>query len=261
MNDTDVFFNGVNLQGLLGAQLYNLDALDYPNYEIRQYKVARAERSVATSKEAIDKNIRVNFRINNCSRSQSELTLTVLKLQVYQVSGLLQLKTSTFDVQYRATCNEVNHRWVGRNLMIEMVFLCATPYGSANEATTVALGAITNPTESLTIQAISVPPIRPQITIFYSSITGGTGEQVTLRNATTNVGITIQNDFASGDVLFVDSRNLIVTLNGSPVDFSGAFPTFTTTLASIFNPEVFLTYVDSFTDRTATGNFTYRVEI
>jgi len=259
MNPTDVLFNDVPLSNLMEVE--NLVLNNYPDYEIRQYKVARANKSIVTSKEAVSKNLSVIGQICKSTRAETESFVALLKLAVFGINGVLMVRQAGFDVSYNATCTEVNLNWDGSLVLVTLNFLASNPFGKVEPAQVVNFPSITSANQSFTLAATSTTQINPVITLSYTGITGGTGGSVTIRNAETLSGITITNDFATNDVLYIDSENMIVTLNDIPVDFSGTFPIFVPNIASIFVPQVNIDYLDTFTTRTAGGTFLYNVGV
>lgn len=255
MNVTDVYFNDVPINSVMDVRIVDLN--NYPEYEIRRYKVARADRSITASKEAVKKEITVNGRICGSNRGDIEAKLAILKLMVYGIRGQLKVLQAGSEVIYTATCDAIAQRWNSSVLEVDLTFTAGDPFGRIQPSQTISLPNITSASQSFTLAAGSTIPIRPQITLNFTDATDGTDKTVSLLNSDTNIGISITNDFADGDVLYIDSEQLIVTLNGQPVDFSGSFPVFTVTVASIFNPSVNITYTDDFTDRDVNGTFAY----
>lgn len=258
MNLTEVKFNGVDLNAVV--DVYNLDVNRYPDFEIREYKIARANLSVITSKEAVSKDLFVYGKLCSATRAQTELLFAVLKLIVFGVNGQLEVTQAGQKINYTATCEELNQRWVGTNMMIEMKFVASDPYGYA-QATQLPITTITTATATKDLAVASTVTIQPRITLNLDSVTDGTGKQITLRNGLTNVGITINEDFTTGDSLHIDSQNLIILLNGSPVDFTGVFPTFEPSIGSILGATIPLLYTDTFTARSVTGTFEYNLRV
>lgn len=259
MNVTDVVFNDIAINALLNV--YDLDLNQYPSFDIKRYKVARADKSITTSKEARSKEITVKGYVCGANRSQIELNLALLKLVLLGIRGTLKVFQGGAEVVYLATCDKLTESWNRSVLEVELTFTAGDPYGKMQPATTLALPSITTSTHSFTLSAGSTVPVRPQLSLEFVSVTGGTNKTVSIVNSTTNIGISITNDFATGDVLYIDSEQMIITLNGAPVDFIGSFPVFNVTLLSIFVPEVNITYTDDFTARSVTGTFTYNVRI
>lgn len=199
MNVIDVYFNTTYLNDLIN--IYNLDLNAYPEYEIRRYKVARAEKSIVTSKEAVQKPIPIYGYICGANRSEIEQNLALLKLAVYGSSGTLKVFQAGQDTIYQATCDDMTEEWNKNTLEVTLNFTANNPYGHELEQTVLNFPNITTSESTFTLIGSSVAPIRPAITLTYNTVTGGTNKTVTIRNAETQIGISITNTFASGDVL------------------------------------------------------------
>jgi hypothetical protein len=87
-------------------------------------------------------------------------------------------------------------------------------------------------------------PIR---TIAYSSISGGTNGTVNFGNNANGQQISLTRNWTSGDVWAVDTIKKQVFVNGTSVDFVGAFPEFPPGTQS-------MAYSDNFTSRTFNDN-------
>lgn len=261
VNPTDVYFNGAYLNALL--DIYNLEVNNYPEFEIKKYKIARADKSVITAKEAVEKEIVVLGKICDTTRVEVEQFLVLLKTALLNINGQLKVYQAGYEVNYVSTCTQISQRWVGNTMMVALTFVASNPYGVASPATVLNLPNITTANETFTLVGFSSAPIRPQITVNYNSITDGTGKSVTIRNAVTQIGITVNEDFVTGDILYIDSSTdvLSVTLNGATIDFTGSFPVFYPTLAGLLIPEITVEYSDTFTARDLDGTFTFNIRV
>lgn len=255
----EVLFNDVKLSTLMTVD--DLDLNQYPDYEIRRYKVARADKSITTSKEAVSKEIPIIGRICGANRGAIELNLALLKLLVFGISGQLQVKQAGSDVIYTATCDNITESWNRSVLNVELIFTAGDPFGMVIPATVLELPNITTASSSFSLPVFSSVPVKPEINLVFNSVTTGTNKTVSIVNSSTNIGMSINTDFATGDTLYINSEQMIILHNGQPVDFTGSFPVFTVTIAAIFVPEVNMSYTDDFGARDVDGTFIYNARI
>jgi len=259
MNPREVYFNDIDLSAVMTID--NLDVNQYPNFDIKRYKIARADESVTTSKEAVSKEITISGRICGTSRSTIEANLALLKLILAGIRGQLQVKQAGLDIIYTATCDGIGESWDKSVLLVELTFTAGDPYGIATNQTVQAIPNITSATESFTLTSNSSVPIKPEITLTFDSVTDGTNKTVSITNSSTNIGISINTTFTTGDVLYLNSQTMVSTLNGDPIDFTGVFPIFDVTIASIFIPQMNITYTDDFTDRDVNGTVSFYARV
>jgi len=261
MNTPNVTFNDFVINDLPGVEVEYYDANQAPEMEILQYKVARADRSIITNKSAVQKRIPVYLRVCNGNRAGTELTIALLKLTLLEVQGVLDLEQVGSRVTYTATCTEISIEFEGKIAYVTLTFTASDPFGKLAGENIIAFPNITTASTTFPLTSTSTVTIRPAITILFDSVTDGTGESVSIRNSATNQGITVTNDFSTGDTLYIDSEAMVVTLNGAPVDFTGVFPFWTPDLTTFLANNMNVDYIDTFTARDVSGilNFETRV--
>lgn len=136
-------------------------------------------------------------------------------------------------------------------------FLCTAPFGVDTTNTTAlnATGRTLNVYSDAHTFAGTAPNQLPVVTITLTAVSATGLQQLFWGNNDTGQGIVItRSGWANGDVVVIDSSdplNQKVTVNGIPVDFSGAFPEFTPGAHT-------MTYTDSFNSRTANHNVVYK---
>lgn len=246
-----VTFEGNRLDLVPGVDLYNYDFTTLPLRDIKIHKIARRSLSIITSAEYTQKSIPVWMDICSGTRQETEATVTDIKALLQPQNGVLQVLQSGLQVQYTATMNEFIVEWNGTHAYAQIVFLASTPIGTASSSDQlVGITGSTTSSASSTFTVEGSAIAEPYITVVVNSVTGGTGQQITLVNASTNQGITVEANWVSGDILEVDSKNMVVRINGGLVDFTGMFPMFPPGSQQ-------LTYTDSFTTRNVNITMTY----
>jgi len=126
------------------------------------------------------------------------------------------------------------------------------PEGNSVEPNTSILvnAAITTTTQTIPLTVAGSVRARPVLTLTFTSIVGGTGATITIRNGRDFIGLTISGNFVTGDTLIVDADNMSITLNGVKQTPVGRIPTWETGGGSLY-------YSDTFTSRTGTLLGTY----
>lgn len=226
MIDYSVEFNGNEISDILGVWLYNYTATDLPTRDIKIHKLARRSLSIVTSSEYSQKAIPIMMRVCSGGRQDTEATLTFIKGLLQPQNGELVVRQSGEDFQYTATMNEFNIEWSGPVAYVVIVFLASTPVAESVEEDTLVSFNTTLASEGAGFTVGGSFVAEPTISVVINSVTGGTGQSISLFNSSTNQGIVIEGDFSDGDQLEIDSKNYTVLFNGSSVDFTGIFPTF-----------------------------------
>lgn len=131
-------------------------------------------------------------------------------------------------------------------------FPFVVPEGSAPDKTTQVLvdQVVSSASATIPLLVMGSTLARPMITLTFTSVTGGTGTTVSLRNARDFVGLTFSRTFVTGDVITIDSANFQIYINGVLTEPVGRMPTWPAGTGSLF-------YSDTFTARTVTITGTY----
>lgn len=227
-----------------GVELYNHDFNNNPKREIKMNKIARQDRSIITSSEYSSKEIPIWAEVCGGSRGGTEARIIYLKSLIQGQNEALVVPQGEDEVTYTATLNEFSHTWDGVNADVTMLFVASDPIGESTTQTTLFNSTITTASSSITSVIGGSFQVEPTINITITSVTGGTGS-ISVRNSGTQQGITLTDTFADGDVVVIDSKEQIATINGVSVDFTGRFPVFYPGTQS-------LGYTDTFTTRNVT---------
>lgn len=255
MSHHEVSFDGNDLSAFTGIELYNHDFNRLPKREIKINKIARRDLSIITSSEYSSKEISVFFELCGGGRGDTEVLMAFLKSLVQTQNALLVVLQGDEQTEYTATMNEFNHSWLGTRAIVEIVFIASDPIGRNQDETTMAsIVGITTSTSSASFEVQGSATAYPIITVTVSAVTGGTGQTISVINSRTNQGITIEANWANGDILVIDSYAMEARINGAIVDFTGIFPQFNTGLGQIG-------YSDSFTTRTVTLSAVYQARL
>jgi phage-related protein len=133
-----------------------------------------------------------------------------------------------------------------------VTFTCSQPFGQ-NTTTSTALSASgrtsSNYNDNFTFVG-SAPVQQVVATITLASVTDASGGHIIFGNQATGQQITIQRTWSAADVLVIDCAAKTVTVNGTAVEFSGAFPLFVPGAQT-------LTYLDNLTARNFSISVVY----
>lgn len=249
----NVTFNDNDLASITGVELYNYNATDLPERDIRTYKLARRSLSITTSAEYVSKDIRLFMKVCSGKRADTERTLTQLKAILQVQNGNLVVWQNGGQFRYTATMNEFNINWNVSTALVEVVMIASTPVATSIDEDVIANFNVTSSNTGRTIEVDGSFIAMPLINVVINSVTGGNGS-LSVFNGLTNQGITLTRNFVAGDRIEIDSQNYNVRINGSNVDFTGMFPSFSPGQQRI-------AYSDTFGARNVDISAVYNVKI
>lgn len=139
---------------------------------------------------------------------------------------------------------------------ITFSFEFVVPDGSSSEQTSTDLftdATITTASSTITLNVAGSVTARPLLNLTFTSVTGGTGKSVTIRNARDFIGLTFARDFVSGDTISIDSKEFQIYINGVLTEPDGRMPTWSPGSGALF-------YSDTFSGRSVdiSGSYTQR---
>jgi len=187
------------------------------------------------------------------SRALLEQALDSLHAILQGVEGELIVEQGGADRRYYATMSDIQFLQEGGTYAeLNIVFTCSDRFGYATAATTIVnLTGVTAGTRSDQYNwQGSAEWQLPIITITYTAISGGSDKEVSLGNNANGQTLHVGRDWTSSDVLIVNCFDNTVKVNGTSVDFWGAFPEFAPGTGT-------LQYADEFTTRTFNYNVVY----
>lgn len=132
---------------------------------------------------------------------------------------------------YTATCVNINiDRRNGTINFAEfqIEFISTTPFGKAPSSSNLltSTAQTTSPNSKAITVAGTAERQKLVITVELNSFTGAVANTITLKNNDTNYAISVSRAWVAADVLEIDVENFSVKVNGTDVDYSGAFPDF-----------------------------------
>ncbi|WP_241473762.1 phage distal tail protein [Mycolicibacterium neoaurum] len=231
------------------------DVYSSPESAVQAETLAEADGALVVQQKYRPKSFSMEGIIRRESRAELKAAIDEFKLA-------MAVKNQAFDVdevgdgdirRYLSYATNVIVARSKRNLSAaySVAFIC--PDGVAWSVSSTALVSPTGITTSslgIPITAGGTYKVEPMITLTMNTVTGGTGKTVTISNGTTLRGISVTRNWATGDVLEIDSTKMSVYVNNQPVDFTGQFPKWDVGAGE-------LSYLDDLTTRDATLSASY----
>jgi hypothetical protein len=256
----NVAFNGSNLStfnGSHGILVQDIQHAGKSQKQAQTYALSHGNKSVIPFVEYPNKPITLIGQIVGTSIADCDS-------QIDTFNGLLTATNANLDFDYNG--GSLNRRYIATATNINVnrpgglawadftiTFTATQPFGQDVSTTSLVSQSgrtASSYTDSITLAGTS-PFQLPIITITYSAINPtGSNQTVSIGNAATGQQINILRTWAAIDVLVVDCTQNTVTVNGIPVDFTGAFPAFAVGSGS-------LAYSDTFTTRTFAESAVY----
>jgi hypothetical protein len=230
---TAVSFDGNNLQTFDGSHGIIIQEIDHHGTAEKVapvYKFAHANGMSIPSTSYGVKSIPVNGEIVGNSLADLDALIDTFK---YYFAG----EQKNLDIGYNGT----TRRYIASSRTIpiprpnglfsatfELIFDCQ-PFGQDITSTTalnVTGRTASGYTDSFVFTGTAQSGQLPLFTITYTALTSTGVTAVQVGNTGTGQQITIMRGWLSGDVLTIDCANKTVKVNGTKVDFAGAFPMF-----------------------------------
>lgn len=248
-----VLFNGFNLQSS-PFTVQGTDAFDAPVRQIITQELARSDNAVDVFRRYTSRDIAINGTITSTSEAACDAAIDQLKLTLMQAgAGTLQVGWGS---GYRYWGAEVKNLNIARGTndvsraAWSAQLHCPKFYATDGNTDTLlnsvgnTLGSFSNvitpqgtylayPVITITLTALGISPSTFDLSI---------------GNPAANQLLTLTQQFATGDVITIDSLNEQIYLNSTLIPGVGAFPTFAPGQSSS------LDYTDGATSRTVTIN-------
>lgn len=240
MDIYSIVFNGFQLNDLTytkGVKWHDFDRM--PDAQRSISPVTQANRSVATSDFWVQKSARVTILLVGCPKHVLDAYIGRVR-QVLQNKGSLVLNKgipTLVDGEYEyddwtsltyteAILDNVTFDTEGMVSEVNIDFLILDPIGVGGTKQTIYSGTMTSSPLNIDLSSLDIQGTFdnqfPVYTFTVNSITAGSSPSLSIYNGFNT--ITIDYAFTAGDVLVVDTDNLLVTLNNDLIDFNGVFP-------------------------------------
>lgn len=245
-------FNGTDLSTITGVTITKVDDGSTPKRKLISNKLARNDKSVLTSAEYESKNITVTGIIGGTDYGDVYSIINTLKSYIQTQNATVQVPRAGATLEYyNVTLDGMSTKVMGGSCEFTLQFMAADPI--ARESTSLQF---LQP-QHTAVSAVNYSVVNngtylalPYIKVTVSSLTGGTGQSITVSNDSLGQGIIVTRTWAAGDILEIDSLNKTVYINSQIVAYTGLFPQFNAGTSS-------LGYIDTFTNRHVRIESTY----
>jgi phage-related protein len=252
MNGNSIAFDGHSLQtNNIFTEVISHE--DSPTKVMSNYGVAHANASVIPYVGWVYRTITISGTIVGSDIPSTDILIDTFKSWFNGKDRFLDIGYANSTRRYVATATPHVVRPHGLNSATFTVdFFCTQPFGQDTTPTTAlnALGRTGASYSDIITFNGSAPYQLPIFTVTYTSLTGGTNATVNFGNNANGQQISLTRNWLPGDVWGVDVTKKQVLVNGTSVDFIGAFPEFPPGPQS-------MAYSDGFTTRTMNENLIY----
>lgn len=238
-------FDGNDLTAVPGLTILSINSYLPPKRSVVSIDLARTSQSKISTGFYNQKDIAVRIGISRDTRANAEESKQTLMGLIQGLEKYLIVKEAGADRRYTATYADfVVAQSGGSYIEGTLIFTCSDRFGYSlvyEKLLDVTGRTLYNYTDSFTLGGnVSQAPV---ITAFLSALAGATTNAVIIGNVATGQFITVSRAWTAGDRLVIDVLNRTVKVNGTNVDFTGAFPEFAAGVG-------YLNYQDNFTSRT-----------
>ena len=235
----------------------NITVSDIPTKQAQLYPIAHGNLSRIPFVNYPSRTIKIDGKLIGGSVAGMDALLDTFKSYLTGQDQNLDIDWNGSTRRFTATVNSTTitrpNQLGWANFVVE--FVCTNPFGQ-DTSTTTALSAsgrtLGSYSDAYTFLG-TAPYQYPITTVTLTAVTGGTSASMIIGNAGNGQAITVNRTWAAADVLVIDGTQKTVTVNGLPVNFTGAFPEFPPGAQTI-------SYTDTFATRTFTISVVYTKE-
>jgi hypothetical protein len=227
----EFFVAGTDLNALTGFEVDKILVADVGDVSVNNVAVARNDGLKGMSMGLGERPIIVNGHIDTADWYAYQAARDDLLQAVYvgatgrnlQAELKVKITNSTYRLFY-GTCKNPIITYLGNGkATVDLQFVCADSFGydvadtSLTFPGTPATGSTSSQTVNISAKYIQLPVIA----LTLSSLTGATSGQIVLKNTTTNEQITIPRTFTNADIVVINAKLKLVTVNGVEVEAFG----------------------------------------
>jgi hypothetical protein len=229
MSATSITYDSFNLNNSTTITGDLDDASAYER-ELDIYNLARTSGAVISDSRYRTKHIMVSGQLQGTSPSNLESLIDTFH-------AALSVQSKNLDIGYNGT----TRRYVSTPAKVSVtrevraaswakfeIDFIATDYGQATSSDSLYSGSVTTPTSSSVSLDIggSAPDQYLDISVTIGSGFVGSTNTLTVSNPVTGQTLSITRAWTAADVAVISCKNQTVTVNGTEVDYSGAFPAY-----------------------------------
>lgn len=253
MDGTTITYDGNNLQ-TTNIITQDIDHHSNPTKNAQGYSVSHSNYSAIPFVNYPSKSITISGSLESDTIPNMDTLEDTFKGYFIGKDKFLDIGYGGGTRRYTATAINVQVTRPG-NLnygTFSVTFFCIFPFGRNTSATTALnVAGRTSAVYADSYSFIGTAPVQwPIITVTFTALTGGTNKTVTIGNNASGQSIAVTRTWSVNDALQIDVGARTVTVNGTLVDFTGAFPEFPP-------GNQVIGYSDGLTTRTFTINVVY----
>lgn len=247
-----VTFNGVDLSTVTGLTIIGTDPQTPAPRSLNISELARSDQSKVSAGFYFSRKIHVLATISRASKSDLQSSMRELEGILQGIEKLLVLDvagTSTEFIATKANISESNR--AGGFVELDIEYICSNPTGYAVSATTLySYSHLVGSEYDFAVAWLGNVKQQPVITIALNSFLGTALKEIAISNETSGQTCTILRSWTAAEVLVINCKTKEVTVDGEPVEFSGAIPEFENNEA--------INYADTFSNRDISVSIAYQ---
>lgn len=249
-------FETSDLTSIANVTLLWRDVHNLPVRNLNTQKLADTDGEKLIEAVYSHRNIVLPGQINASSRAGFEAARDAIIAVLQTPGGVLDVPLDGGGARryYASLSNLVFNDKGGGFATFDIEFRCSDPVAYDTAATAMSFTSITAASNTQNFTFGGMIEALPVLTYTISALTGGTAKTVTIGGVASAKSVAITRDWTAGDVLVVNCFTKRATVNGTLVDYTGAFPYFPR------NVSTGVTWADNFTTRTVapSGSYTKR---
>ena len=238
----------------------DIDHDTIPAQALRQYSKVRGDGVLITDKRFSVKKIKLVGRVHGTTADNMDSLLDTFRQKLLgtdTVNKDLDIDYNGVTRRYVATCVSLNINDQDGSINFSNFtaeFIATKPYGEDTTGSNIfTRSALTTAPDSGSMTATgSAPEQQITVVVEINSFTGAAVNTITVGNDTTGRKISVSRAWTALEVLTVDTAAFTVDVDGTPVDYTGAFPVFAGGTSQTF------IYDDDFTARNVEVDVTHK---
>lgn len=221
----DIVFDGYSLQNT-SIITSTLDYDDQGTVELNSFNYPRDDGGGVLNKYYRGRTLTLKATVKASTASDFNDLIDEIKKNLKKTSGYLDIRVNSEVRRIRATVTKTNFAREHYHITfcpLTVTFTVLEPFFYAYNAQSFAYtGKTATFSEEITHRGTAdADPV-----FYFIFGTGSTVTAITLTNPDTTT-LVIANTFAINDILIIDAGNKIITKNGTEIDYTGVFPSFT----------------------------------
>lgn len=224
----DIVFNGYSLQSskVITSKITN----STPSRDFLSVAVPRGDGEIITGNFWRRKVLTLRGVVKCATRTLLETELDTIKKNIAVPEGILDVKNLDTDVIRRYYATLINGESIFENregtyltfCPFEFQFLTVEPFGHSVDYDATTWNAQTDLSFDEQVENLGSIHAKPVVIVNFTAASGVTALSFT--NNTTGEAISIIQSLVANDYVRFDYENMVVTVNGVEVDYSGTFP-------------------------------------